>query len=70
MPALAADARGVRLGYGGGFYDAFLAQTEALRACVVFASGVARGLPAEPHDVRMHRVLSPEAALVVSSPEA
>ncbi|OZC03177.1 5-formyltetrahydrofolate cyclo-ligase [Rubricoccus marinus] len=62
VPALAVDARGVRLGYGGGFYDAFLAQTEAMRVAVVFASGVAARLPAEPHDARVDWTVTPEAA--------
>ena len=60
VPALAVDASGVRLGYGGGFYDAFLATTAARRVGVVFASGAARGLPAEPHDARLEAICTPD----------
>ena len=59
VPALAVDAGGGRLGYGGGFYDAFLAETAALRVGVVWASAVAGTLPAESHDARLDAVCSP-----------
>jgi len=34
VPALAVAMDGTRLGYGGGFYDAYLARTDALRLAV------------------------------------
>ena len=66
VPALAADAGGVRLGYGGGFYDAFLAETGALRVGALFASGVADALPAEPHDERLDAVVTERGVLWTS----
>ena len=53
VPGLAASREGIRLGYGGGFYDAFLASTPALRVGVVFRACVVDALPAEPHDARL-----------------
>ena len=50
VPALALSRGGARLGYGGGYYDSFLAETRALRVGVAFSACLADALPAEPHD--------------------
>jgi 5-formyltetrahydrofolate cyclo-ligase len=66
IPLLAFDARGCRLGYGGGHYDRTL---EALRRDgPVLAIGVAfdaqevAQLPAGPHDQRLDWMLTPMGA--------
>jgi 5-formyltetrahydrofolate cyclo-ligase len=66
IPLLAFDARGYRLGYGGGHYDRTL---EALRAeAPVLAVGVAfdaqevAQLPVGPHDQRLDWMLTPSGA--------
>lgn len=46
VPLLAFDARGYRLGYGGGFYDRTLAQVRARGT--VLAIGLAYGAQAQP----------------------
>lgn len=58
VPALAVAMDGTRLGYGGGFYDAYLAETDALRLAVVASACLAPSLPAEPHDARLDGVLT------------
>ena len=58
VPALGADRAGVRLGYGGGFYDAFLAGLRAATVAPVFAGCFVERLPAEPHDVPVHIVVT------------
>ena len=58
VPALAVDRRGVRLGYGGGYYDRLLAATPAAAAGLVFEACLAEALPAEPHDVRLDAVVT------------
>lgn len=60
VPALASDREGTRLGYGGGFYDAFLSETTALRVAALFASGVVPSLPAEPHDASLDALAAPD----------
>ena len=51
IPLLGCDDNGTRLGYGGGFYDRFLAQTDALRIGVGFSVQRVSHLPREDHDI-------------------
>ncbi len=50
-PALGADLLGFRLGYGKGYYDAFLAAQSAPAVCPVFDACVVDLLPHESHDI-------------------
>ncbi|MFC7612888.1 5-formyltetrahydrofolate cyclo-ligase [Actinokineospora soli] len=65
VPALAVDRRGVRLGRGAGHYDRSLALAApgTPMVAVVRDQEVFDELPAEPHDVRMTAVLTPEKGL-------
>ncbi|HAW45061.1 MAG TPA: 5-formyltetrahydrofolate cyclo-ligase, partial [Sutterella sp.] len=54
IPALCADASGFRLGYGGGFYDRYLASHENLYAVGVLAEAFfVNSLPAQSTDYRL-----------------
>lgn len=60
MPGAAFDPFGNRMGYGGGFYDRFLADKEELRLssiAVGFKCQMAEKLPVEEHDVRPYQVI-------------
>ena len=61
VPALAVDRTGVRLGRGGGYYDRALghARNGALIVAVVFDDEFVDEVPAEPHDHRVHAVVTP-----------
>ena len=50
LPGLAFDARGIRLGYGGGFYDRLLPSFQGLTVGVVARALIVAGLPAKVHD--------------------
>lgn len=66
VPGLAFDARGARLGRGGGFYDRLLAdanQRTVLVGCC-FALQKVVGLPVAPHDVPMDVVCTEEGILM------
>jgi 5-formyltetrahydrofolate cyclo-ligase len=59
-PGVAFTRRGERLGYGRGYYDMFIAALPG-RPCVVgaaYAMQVLEALPTEPHDRRVHLVVT------------
>ena len=62
VPAAAVDAQGVRLGWGGGYYDRALAQLDAAVpvVAVVFEDEFVADLPREPHDVPVAGVVTPK----------
>jgi len=62
-PLAAFDRRGVRLGYGGGIYDATLKKLRAQQPAVTaiglaFALQEAEAVPLEPHDQRLNYILT------------
>jgi 5-formyltetrahydrofolate cyclo-ligase len=61
VPAVAVARDGVRLGRGGGYYDRALrhARPGAVLVAVVFDDELLDTLPAEPHDHRVHAVVTP-----------
>ncbi|MBB6017287.1 5-formyltetrahydrofolate cyclo-ligase [Deinococcus radiopugnans] len=50
LPGLAFDGRGIRLGYGGGFYDRLLPAFHGLTVGVIAGALIVPELPAEDHD--------------------
>jgi 5-formyltetrahydrofolate cyclo-ligase len=59
VPGVAFDQQGGRLGFGGGYYDRFLATTPALRVGVTFDTCLAQDLPCSDHDQRMDWIVTP-----------
>ncbi len=62
VPCVGYGPKGVRLGYGGGFYDRTLAtlQPRPTTVGLAYANGFVPWLVAEPHDVPLDAVLSDE----------
>lgn len=58
VPALACDASGVRLGYGGGFYDRFLPQTAGFRMALCAQERLLPDVPAQEHDIHCDCVVT------------
>lgn len=60
VPTLAYDKAGNRLGWGGGFYDKFLAsQAGATKIGLAYAASLVKsGLPAEPHDIKLDQIIT------------
>lgn len=65
VPALGLGRDGSRIGYGGGYYDAFLAGTRACLVGVVWDACLVDTLPTEPHDVPLDVVVTERETLVV-----
>ena len=59
VPALALDHRGMRLGYGGGYYDRFLGQAaRAVRAAVAYECQLFDNIAADEHDQPMDYIFT------------
>ena len=58
MPGLAFDPQGHRLGYGGGFYDRFLAAEPHPTIALCYAFQLLPQLETEAHDIPVDAVLS------------
>ncbi len=70
VPGSVFDNRGGRLGYGGGYYDRFLANKapEAYRIGLAFALQIQDRVPQEPHDQRMDMVMTETDCLTCRRP--
>ena len=66
VPGVAFDPWGGRLGYGGGFYDRLLPLLPAAvpRVAGAFDVQMVDGVPAAPHDLRVHAIATPGALVV------
>jgi 5-formyltetrahydrofolate cyclo-ligase len=61
LPAVAFDEHGMRLGYGGGYYDRLLPllRGDCARIGVVFDEQILSEIPAEEHDARVDVIITP-----------
>lgn len=62
VPALAADYEFNRLGYGGGFYDRFLACSNASRLIPIPKELLFKKIPVENHDIQCDGIITQEKA--------
>lgn len=62
VPGVAFDRQGGRMGYGGGYYDRFLAALvpKPFLLGVGFAVQVVEQVPVEPHDIRLDALITEE----------
>ena len=65
LPGLAYDRAGVRLGYGGGFYDRLLADWGVPTVGVTRAALLVPALPREPHDIPVDFVATEEGVQAI-----
>jgi len=62
VPMLGFDKELQRIGFGGGYYDRFLAtQPRALKIGVCFEQGRLDHVPAEPHDTPLDLIITEES---------
>jgi 5-formyltetrahydrofolate cyclo-ligase len=61
VPGLAFDAENYRLGYGGGYYDNFLANhPQTYKAGIFYPFQKVKKVPLESHDLRLDTIFSKE----------
>lgn len=63
VPGVCFDSRGGRIGFGGGFYDRFLVQTDATRIGVSYDCCLAEEVPCAEYDQRMDWVVTPSTTI-------
>lgn len=58
VPGVAYDKEAYRLGYGGGYYDAFLeAQPTAMKVGIAYPFQIRDALPKEKHDAKLSKII-------------
>jgi 5-formyltetrahydrofolate cyclo-ligase len=67
VPGVAFDARGGRLGYGGGFYDRLLAGARAdlPRIAAAFSTQLVEAVPVDGHDCRMTTLVTETGTIAI-----
>ena len=59
VPGLAYDSKKFRVGYGGGYYDSFLAdQVQAIKVGVFYFFQEVDNVPKEKHDLSLDRIIT------------
>lgn len=64
VPGIAFDWQGNRLGFGGGFYDRFLAPCLATRVGLAYAFQMVDAVPIENHDVQMDVLVTEDEVIL------
>jgi 5-formyltetrahydrofolate cyclo-ligase len=58
VPGAAFDNRGYRLGFGGGYYDRFLANYHGNTLALAFEKQIINNVPIEKHDIPVKKIIS------------
>ncbi|MBP3249801.1 MAG: 5-formyltetrahydrofolate cyclo-ligase [Ruminococcus sp.] len=66
VPGLSFTENGGRLGYGGGFYDRFLAQNIVHTIALAYEECISDKLPEEQHDLRVDIIVTEERTVLCS----
>ncbi len=67
VPGVAFSKEGYRIGYGGGYYDRYLAKHRNLYAVgIAYAEQLLFEIPVEAHDIRLHEIISDSEQMISS----
>lgn len=59
MPGAAFDRSGTRLGYGAGFYDAYLSKyPDCRKLALAYSVQIEERIPPEPHDIPVEMIIT------------
>ena len=67
IPFLAVDKHGNRVGYGGGYYDRYLKQSQALRIAYGYGFQIVGEVPTETWDEKMDVIVTDEQVVFVAT---
>lgn len=65
VPGLAFSRDGYRLGFGGGYYDRFLANYQGNTMSLTFKDQIVPEVPVESHDIPVRKIVSSEGVIII-----
>ncbi|WP_102345587.1 5-formyltetrahydrofolate cyclo-ligase [Bacillus sp. Marseille-P3661] len=63
IPGLAFDENGYRLGFGGGYYDRYLAGYNGMTIALAFKPQIVQKIPIEQHDLPVNLIITNEKVI-------
>jgi 5-formyltetrahydrofolate cyclo-ligase len=60
VPTIGVSYNGTRLGYGHGFYDRFLANTNSTKISLTYSKQIVKSIPATESDIKMDWIVTEE----------
>ncbi|EGG42206.1 5-formyltetrahydrofolate cyclo-ligase [Candidatus Nitrosarchaeum limnium SFB1] len=67
VPTIGISPKGVRLGYGHGFYDRFLAENKIETISLIFEKQIIKNIPRSDHDVTIDWIVSEDRIIDTSN---
>ncbi|WP_176167384.1 5-formyltetrahydrofolate cyclo-ligase [Mesobacillus jeotgali] len=67
VPGLAFSKNGYRLGFGGGYYDRFLANYQGKTVSLAFNEQIVNDIPVESHDIPVHKIILSEGVVSIGN---
>lgn len=64
VPGVVFSRSGYRIGYGGGYYDRYLADFQGMKISLAFTVQLQKEVPFEPHDVPVEAIITNEGITV------
>ncbi|MGN7479413.1 5-formyltetrahydrofolate cyclo-ligase [Solibacillus silvestris] len=64
VPGVVFDRRGYRIGFGGGYYDRYLAGFNGKRISLSFKEQLLNNIPRESHDLPVHIILTDKERII------
>ena len=65
VPGLAFSKNGYRLGFGGGYYDRFLANYQGKTIALAFKDQIVSEVPIESHDIPVGKIITNEGVIII-----
>ena len=66
VPAIGLTKDGVRLGYGHGYYDKFLADKSVTKIALTYNKQIVKSIPTSDHDIKMDWIISESESILIS----